>query len=495
MTLPELLAGAETIGEVPEVEIRGLDYDSRRIEPGWAFFAFPGAVTDGHRFIPAAREGGAAVVVSERPQPDGDPGPWVQVEHGRRALALASLAFYDHPDRRLALTAVTGTNGKTTVVYLIDSILRAAGKVTGRFGTIGHRVGETVVEAVNTTPESLDLVRLLRRVEAVEGECATLEASSHALELGRIYGLEFHTAVFTNLSQDHLDFHPDMAAYARAKRRLFEGPPPPRHGVLNADDPYGREWARLGGFEPLTYGRSGSNAQVRAVNVRSTSSGIRFDARTPRGDVEIRSKLRGDFNVANLLAALAAGLTHEVDLDVIRQGLEACAAVPGRFEAVDEGQPFLVLVDYAHTPDALENVIAAARRLAGKGRVITLFGCGGDRDRAKRPLMGEAAGRLSDRVILTSDNPRTEDPLRILADAEVGLQRVDASYVRESDRLAAIRRALSEAQPGDVVLLAGKGHETYQQVGDDKLPFDDREAARDVLRSHAKGPSVGRPAG
>ena len=494
MTLAELLRGAGAIGDVPAVEARGLDYDSRHIEPGWVFFAFPGAVTDGHRFIEAARKAGAVAVVSERPQPADDPGPWVRVRHGRRALALASLAFYNHPDRRLKLTAVTGTNGKTTVVYLIDSILRAAGKVTGRFGTIGHRVGEAVVESVNTTPESVDMVRLLKQVEAVGGECATLEASSHALELGRIYGLEFHTAVYTNLSQDHLDFHPDMDAYARAKQRLFEGPPPPRHGVLNFDDPYGREWTQLPGFAPLTYGRT-QGVDVRAVKVRTTLAGIRFDARTPRGDVEIRSKLRGDFNVANLLAALAAGLTHDLDLAVIQQGLEACSAVPGRFEAVDEGQPFLALVDYAHTPDALENVISAARRLAGKGRVITLFGCGGDRDRAKRPLMGEAAGRLSDRVILTSDNPRTEDPLRILADAEVGLQRADANYVRESDRAAAIRRALSEALPGDVVLIAGKGHETYQQIGREKLPFDDREAARDVLRGLTHGRSVGRPLG
>ena len=493
MTLREALEDCETVGAVPDAEIRGLDYDSRRIEPGFAFFAFPGERVDGHRFIPQARAAGAAAVVSERPRPEHDAGAWVQVRHGRRALACAALAFYRRPDRRIKIVAVTGTNGKTTTVYLIDSVLRAAGFTTARLGTIEHRVGDKAIPAVNTTPESLDLVRYLVELEGVQGEFACIESSSHALELGRFHGFEVHAAVFTNLSQDHLDFHGDMESYARAKRRLFEGAgaPPPKFGVINADDPVGREFLELEGFRPLSYALDG-DGDVTAKNVEATFEGLSFELRAPDGSVRIQSPLLGLFNARNLLAAAGAGIACGVDLETIRDGLAECSGAPGRFETVREGQEFLVAVDYAHTPDALQNLIGAARQLLPKGgRILTLFGCGGDRDRAKRPLMGEAAGRLSDRVILTSDNPRSEDPLRIIADATVGLQRVDADYVREPDRAKAIRRALAEARPGDIVLLAGKGHETVQKVGDEALPFDDREVAREVLREMRNGRQAG----
>ena len=493
MKLTEALEGCETLGAAPEIEIRGLDYDSRRIEPGFAFFAFPGDNADGHAFIPAARQAGAVAVVSERPRPADDPGAWVQVRHGRRALACAALAFYNHPDRRIKIVAVTGTNGKTTTVYLVDSVLRAAGHVTARLGTIEHRVGDKAIPAVNTTPESLDLVRFLAQLEGARGSFACVESSSHALELGRFYGFEVHAAVFTNLSQDHLDFHGDMAAYARAKRRLFEGAgaPPPKFGVINADDPVGREYLGLPGFQPLSYG-VGHPADVTARNVSMSFDGLSFELQWPQGGTTVRSPLLGLFNVHNLLAAAGAGLACGVELETIKLGLEASHGAPGRFETVREGQPFLVAVDYAHTHDALENLIQSARQLLPKGgRILTLFGCGGDRDRAKRPLMGETAGRLSDRVILTSDNPRNEDPLRIMADAMVGLQRVDADCVREPDRAKAIRLALSEARPGDIVLLAGKGHETVQKIGGQAFPFDDREVARQVLRELANERRIG----
>lgn len=493
MNLRQVIEEQDAVGAVPDVDISGLDYDSRRIGPGFAFFAFPGERVDGHRFIPAAREAGAAAIVSERPRPADDPGGWVQVRHGRHALAHASLAFYRHPDRRIKIVAVTGTNGKTTTAYLIDSVLRAAGYSTARLGTIEHRVGDKAVAAVNTTPESLDLVRYLVQLEGVHGTFACVESSSHALELGRFYGFEVHAAVFTNLSQDHLDYHGDMASYARAKRRLFEGAgaPPPRFGVINADDPVGREYLELEGFRPISYALD-RDADVTAKNLDMSFDGLSFDLQTPEGVVRIQSPLLGRFNARNLLAGAGAGLACGVGLETIRAGLAECQGAPGRFETVREGQPFLVAVDYAHTPDALENLIRAARNLLPEGgRILTLFGCGGDRDRAKRPLMGEAAGRLSDRVILTSDNPRGEDPLRILADATVGLQRVDADFVREPDRAKAIRQALAEARPGDIVLLAGKGHETVQKIGEQALPFDDREVAREVLREMRNGRRAG----
>ena len=354
-------------------------------------------------------------------------------------------------------------------------------------------MGDHAIPAVNTTPESVDLVRYLVQLESLQGDYACVESSSHALDLGRFYGFEVHAAVFTNLSQDHLDFHGDMESYAGAKRRLFEGAgaAPPRFGVINADDPVGREFLRLDGFEPLSYALD-RDADVTARNIEASFEGLRFDLLTPRGSVQIRSPMLGLFNVRNLLAAAGAGLACGLDLEAIRSGLEQCYGAPGRFETVREGQEFLVAVDYAHTPDALENLIRSARELlpAG-GRILTLFGCGGDRDRAKRPLMGEAAGKLSDWVILTSDNPRNEDPLRIIADATVGLQRVDAEFLREPDRARAIRRALENARPGDIVLLAGKGHETVQKVGDAARPFDDRKVAREVLQELRDGRSAG----
>ena len=473
-------------GPVPAVEVAGLQYDSRKVRPGEAFFAFPGEHADGHSFVPQALDSGASAIVSERPAPQGLRSCWARVRHGRRALARASLRFYGRPDRDVAVTAVTGTNGKTTTVHLIDALLRSRGTATAMMGTIHHRVGKSSEKAVNTTPESLEIVRVLARLRDIGGTHATMEASSHALALGRVHGIEFHTAVFTNLTPDHLDFHGDMDRYRAAKRMLFEGAgaDPPRFAVVNADDPSAGSFLGIGRTEPVTYGRA-AQADVRARNVASDFRGLRFDAETPAGRVRVESSLVGDFNVDNLLAAVAAAQCHGLSVEAIERGLCAARAVPGRFEAVDRGQPFLAVVDYAHTEDALRRLIESARRIANRGRrpgrVLTLFGCGGDRDRSKRAPMGRVAGRFSDFAVLTSDNPRSEDPQRIIDDVRAGLCCGSAPWTAEPDRAAAIGAVLREARAGDVVLIAGKGHETTQSLARGTVRFDDREVARAAL--------------
>ncbi len=477
-------------GEWAEVEVRGLEYDSRRAGQGTLFFAFAGENVDGRRFAASAMERGAVGVVSELPPLNGFEGPWIRVRHGRRALSLAARRFHGAPDGRLLLTGVTGTNGKTTTVFALDAALRRLGCVTGLAGTIEHRVAGRIQEAVNTTPESLDLIRMMASTLEAGGSHFQFEVSSHALSLERVYGLRFHTAVFTNLTQDHLDFHKTMEEYFAAKARLFlgAGGPPPAWAVVNADDLWGRKLQLESGTRRLTYAIH-SPADLKAEGVETGFDGVRFRVRHPRGKTEVLSPLCGQINVYNLLACFGALWSLGFDEEQIAEGLSALESVPGRFERVDEGQPFLVVVDYAHTDDALRNAIQAARALEPR-RIITMFGCGGDRDRRKRPLMGQAAGELSDFVVLTSDNPRHEDPLMIINDALVGVRRTDVRHVVEPDRERAIRRAIEEAAPGDLVLLAGKGHETYQQVGDAKHPFDDRAKAREILRSYGYDPRM-----
>jgi UDP-N-acetylmuramoyl-L-alanyl-D-glutamate--2,6-diaminopimelate ligase len=494
MTLSEVLAGVPLLTELPpslaQTQVQGIDYDSRRVEPGFLFFAFPGSRVDGREFAAQAMTRGAMAIVSELPAPAGVAAPWLQVAHGRHALALASKTFYGKLDERIPLTGITGTNGKTTTSYLVDSILRAAGKTTMLAGTIEYHLGSKVLPAANTTPESLDLHRMLAELDALPGDskAATMEVSSHALSLGRVYGLQFQTAVFTNLTQDHLDFHHTMEEYFEAKRLLFTGSggPPPRFSVINRDDDWGRKLAALGTTSDVLLYGLGSEAMVRARHIHTSLSGLRFDVTFDKLRLEINSRLIGKVNVYNILAACCAGMTFQLPPEIIARGIEACAGVPGRFERVDEGQPFAVVVDYSHTEDALRNAISVARTLNAK-RVITLFGCGGDRDRAKRPLMGQAAGELSDLVVLTSDNPRSEEPLQIMNDALVGLRRTNTRTVVEPDRAAAIRKAIEEAHAGDVVILAGKGHETYQIFRDRTIHFDDREVAREALRSFGFG--------
>jgi UDP-N-acetylmuramoyl-L-alanyl-D-glutamate--2,6-diaminopimelate ligase len=488
MNLEEILSGVRLkkaiVPELARAEIQGLEYDSRRVGPGFLFFAFPGSRTDGQQFATDAVARGAPAVASDR-EPSADlAARWVQVENGRQALSLAARNFYGKPDEHLSITGITGTNGKTTTAYLIDSVLRAAGNTTAMIGTIEYHLAGRVLKAVNTTPESLDLVRLFAELRQAGGTHATMEVSSHALALQRVYGLRFHTVVFTNLTRDHLDFHGTMEAYFAAKQTLFEGAggAAPSFAVLNRDDEYARRIQVNPTTEVLWYGL-GQEPELRARHISSGFQGLKFEVQFGKLRFPVESPLIGKINVYNILAACGAGLSYGTAPETIVQGIKNLRAVPGRFERVDEGQPFVVVVDYAHTDDALRNVIAVARGLKPK-RVITLFGCGGDRDRTKRPLMGQAAAEASDFVVLTSDNPRSEDPLAIMNDALVGIRRKDVPHVVEPDRAAAIARALNEAREGDIVILAGKGHETYQVLKDQTIDFDDRQVAREVLRGY-----------
>jgi UDP-N-acetylmuramoyl-L-alanyl-D-glutamate--2,6-diaminopimelate ligase len=487
MTIEQILQGVKLRQGVrlPGEEASGLEYDSRQVYPGFLFFAFPGARADGREFAQQAVDRGAVAVVSELPAPAAFLGRWIEVEHGRQALALAARNFYGNPasgdpDARVKLTGVTGTNGKTTTTFLIDAVLRAAGLTTALVGTIEYRLAGEVRPAVNTTPESLDLYRLFQELEQAGGTHVTMEVSSHALALGRVYGITFHTAVFTNLTRDHLDFHHTMEDYFAAKRLLFapEGTTAPEWAVINFDDPYGRQIGPAPhtlryGFEP--------GADLRGSSLEMNFEGLRFTVEHAGARVQLTSPLVGKFNAYNILAACGAALSYGLDWTTITGAIANSPRVPGRFESVQQGQPFLIIVDYAHTDDALRNVISVARELHPQ-RVITLFGCGGDRDRTKRPLMAQAAAQASDYVVLTSDNPRSEDPLAIMNDALVGLRRFDTPHTLEPDRAKAIRAALQQARPGDIVILAGKGHETYQILKDRVIHFDDREVARDVLR-------------
>jgi UDP-N-acetylmuramoyl-L-alanyl-D-glutamate--2,6-diaminopimelate ligase len=499
MNLLQLLEGVTLLrpsGALPETEVRGMAYDSRKVEPGFLFFAFPGAKTDGAQFAADAIKKGAVAVVGERPAPGGFAGLWLQAAHGREALAMAARNFFNKPDERLAITAITGTNGKTTTTTLIDAMLRAAGKTTALIGTIEYQLAGRVLPAVNTTPESLDLFAMFAELERLGGTHATFEASSHALDLGRIYAMNVHTAGFTNFTRDHLDYHHTMEAYFAAKQLLFRprSAPPPRFAVLNADD----EWSRKVELAPETHafwyglkrepplGRGSQTTWLRPANLDMSFNGLRFTVVTGDRKFPVESQLVGHINAYNILLACGSAISLGLTDAQIQKGLHNMPRVPGRFERVEEGQPFMVVVDYAHTDDALRNVISVARGMNPK-RVITLFGCGGDRDRAKRPLMGMAAAELSDYVVLTSDNPRSEDPLAIMNDASVGVGRFNTPNIAEPDRERAIKKAIEIAEPGDVVILAGKGHETYQILKDGPIPFDDREVARRVLRGFGYG--------
>jgi UDP-N-acetylmuramoyl-L-alanyl-D-glutamate--2,6-diaminopimelate ligase len=427
--------------------------------------------------------------VSDQPRPDGFPAaaPWIKVPNARRTLASIAVNYFGHPAEVLKLVGITGTNGKTTTSYLVDSILRAAGCEVGLFGTIGYRLVRENRPAQHTTPESLDLQSFLAEVVSAGGTHAVLEASSHALALDRLWGCPFGVAIFTNLTRDHLDYHKTFEEYFAAKRRLFEGTGvgAPTASVINRDDEYGKQLAAVA-QRVLTYGlEPGADITTRKLSL--SFSGLEFTADTPIGKIEVRSSLVGRINVYNILAAIGAGVALGLTREVIATGIAQLPSVPGRFERIDLGQPYLVVVDYAHTDDALRNLISTANELNSSGRIITLFGCGGDRDRAKRPLMGEAAGRGSDIVVLTSDNPRSEDPLLIINDAIVGVQRADAKFLVQPDRERAIELALDQARPGDIVLLAGKGHETTQVSRDRTIDFDDREVARRILRQRGYG--------
>ena len=486
MKFVDLLSGAEVLAQNGNPPVTGVEYDSRRVKPGDVFVAMKGESSDGNRFIERAIASGAVAVITDSDQTPANIA-WARVSHGRRALAVVSANFYAHPANKLAITGITGTNGKSTTAFLIESILQAAGRKSALIGTIEYHVAGKVLAAPHTTPESLDLQKLFRGAVDAGATEAIMEASSHALAQQRTFAIPFDVAVFTNLTRDHLDYHHSMEEYFAAKRILFEGNGAnrPRVSVINADDEYGREliqFCKSHDSEVITYGIS--KADFHSAKLEITPRGNNFQMITPDDLIPVKSALIGRVNVYNVLAASAAAYARGCSSEAIAAGIASLARVPGRFERVDCGQPFTVAVDYAHTDDALRNLTALAREFvkSSGGRVITVFGCGGDRDRSKRPLMGEAAGRGSDFVVLTSDNPRSEDPLAIINDAVVGLQRTGAKYAIEPDRQAAIRVGLEAAHNGDIVLLAGKGHESHQILSTGPVPFDDKKVAAEALR-------------
>ncbi len=495
MRLAELLSsltGVEVSGPTA-IEITGVTHDSRAVGPGSLFVCIPGFTVDGHAFIADAVHRGAVAAMVER-----DPGRLtghppltiLRVGDTRVGLAAAAARFHDYPSRQLRLVAVTGTNGKTTTATLVEAILTAAGRRMGLLGTVVYRCGEVTFHGERTTPESSDLQALLGRMRALSAWGVAMEVSSHSLSLHRVDGCEFDVGIFTNLTQDHLDFHKTMEAYADAKAQLFRMLDEPRHkpgepaAVLNADDPWAPIMARAARARVIRFAVEAA-AEVRVQEKSLSLAGIQATVESPWGPLAIRSPLVGQHNLSNILGAATACLHLGADREAVERAVAGLRAVPGRFEKVEAGQAFAVVVDYAHTPDALERVLRFARAYT-PGRVIVAFGCGGDRDRGKRPIMGELAGRLADVVILTSDNPRSEDPQTIIREISLGLEKSCRDPERRAnipDRRDAIGAALARARDGDLVLLAGKGHETYQVLRDRTIPFDDRVVAREVLAS------------
>jgi UDP-N-acetylmuramoyl-L-alanyl-D-glutamate--2,6-diaminopimelate ligase len=474
MTLRELM------GNGADLEISGLAYSSQSVTPGTLFFCVPGFKTDGHDFAPDAVERGAAALVCQRPLGLGV--PEVIVDDVRAAMGPAAVRFYGDPTAELEVVGVTGTNGKTTTAFLVRHLLEADGRQSGLLGTVKRVVAGREEEVERTTPEAIDLQATFRAMLDGGDRACAMEVSSHALELGRAAGIRFACRIFTNLTQDHLDFHETMEAYFAAKRRLFEGP---GRSVVNVDDEHGRRLAAEVDCVTFAIDR---HADYRAVDVDFDLMGSRFRCRTPDGEVELEASLPGLFNVENVLAAVAAAHELGVPLETIAAALPGFGRVPGRFEPVDEGQDFGVLVDYAHTPEALENVLRAARPVT-EGRLHVVFGAGGDRDRGKRPLMGDAARRLADRVLVTSDNPRSEDPDAIIDEVIEG---AGPGAERITDRRRAIAQAIESAAPGDVAVIAGKGHEQGQEFENGrKEPFDDVAVAREALRARATAAAGG----
>ena len=486
MRLGELVSALDGVGELPgpwrQREVTNLVQDSRKASPGAVFVAVRGFHSDGHQFIPQAVHLGAAAVVAEENARVGQfaDALVIRVPDSRRALARLAARFYEYPSRRLALAGITGTNGKTTTSYLVKSIIEAAGSTAGLIGTIDYRIGDTIYPALNTTPESLDLQKLLAEMARRGAQYCVMEVSSHALALGRTDGCEFRAAAFTNLTQDHLDFHGTMEAYFQAKLLLFSGLAPDTVAVVNRDDARADDIIANTRAQVITFGFS-EQADVRPSGpIGHGLNGLTFTAATPAGSVTIASPLLGRHNISNILTAAGIGLGLGFSRDAIAAGIRNMKAVPGRMEMINEGQTFGVVVDYAHTEDALIRLLEAVREVAAK-RVITVFGCGGDRDRTKRPKMGAAAMRGSDFVIVTSDNPRTEEPLAIIAEVEGGMADGTTPYLVIPDRAEAIKAAIGQAAAGDVVVLAGKGHEDYQLVGATKHHFDDWEEARKAV--------------
>jgi UDP-N-acetylmuramoyl-L-alanyl-D-glutamate--2,6-diaminopimelate ligase len=489
LLLRELLEAVEvrTAAGDPAMLIKGIAYDSRQVEPGFLFVAIEGFNTDGHEYINEAISRGAVAVVIQRDVHIPEGTAWVRVHNTRHALAHISARFYYHPSTKMIMIGITGTNGKTTTTNLVAAVLSASGMKTGLIGTIYNRIGDRTIPVKHTTPESLDLQRLLSEMVADGVNICVMEVSSHALALNRVDGCEFDVAVFTNLTQDHLDFHKSMEDYLETKLKLFSSPAGAgrksgkKYAVINADDSKAPIIAKAAGGCVYTYGIN-CPADVWAENIVVKAGGVNFTIQGRWGRCSLNLQITGLFNVYNALAAFTTTAALGVPVEVIKNALEDVRGVPGRFELVNCGQDFTVIVDYAHTPDGLENILSTARQLTG-GRLITVFGCGGDRDRKKRPLMGIIAASYSDYTVITSDNPRTENPLLIIEEIMAGLKLAaeEDSYNIEPDRRKAIRMAIGMAKRDDVVVIAGKGHEDYQVIGTRKFPFDDRLEAAAAL--------------
>lgn len=497
MTLNQIAeaVAAQLIGD-GNVTITDVTHDSRQAKEGSLFVAIRGELFDAHKFIRQVIQQGAVGVLSEfeppadwhsltESQSERGPAPaWLQVPKVRRAMAVAAAEVHRHPSRELQLVGITGTNGKTTTAYLVAAIPETAGEPVAMTGTVEYRLGKERRKAGRTTPEATDMQRLLRQAVEIGCRTAVMECSSQAMDFHRCDELDYAVAVFSNLTRDHLDYHKTMENYWYAKQRLFDGRlgSRPKTSVINVDDPYGVELANKLEREGLSVVRYAvkAEADITARNPEFSLAGMRFSLRTPEGEREFRSPLVGPPHVYNTLAAVGSGLALGYNLDVITEALGSCTGAPGRFERVPHAGDFAVVVDYAHSDDALLNVLRTAREVT-QGKIITVFGCGGDRDASKRAPMGEAAGSLSDVVILTSDNPRTEDPNSILADAEVGIKKTGKPYEKIADRREAIHRAIDQARTDDLVLIAGKGHEDYQILGRETFHFDDKEVAREAL--------------
>lgn len=480
MNLKDLIKdiNCEYVKGNPQVEISGISYDSRNVKDGHVFICISGYKTDGHKYIRDAADKGAAAIVIEK-DADIPPGMTaVKVEDTRTALGLLSAAYFNYPAEELNLIGITGTNGKTTTTYLIKSILDEYGKNTALLGTISNVIGGERVEAKRTTPESYDLQEMFYEMKKAHTQYCVMEVSSHSLELKRVAGCLFNVGVFTNLTRDHLDFHETFENYLNAKIKLFRQS---KTAVINIDDSYADSIINNINIPVISYSQS-RDADVTASDIEITSLYSQFILRYDGNEVLVKLPLPGRFNVYNALAAAAACLREGVPMDTIKKGLENVKGVPGRSEVIDSGRGFTIIIDYAHTPDGLVNILNTVNEYA-KGRIITLFGCGGDRDKTKRPEMGEAAGHLSDLCIVTSDNPRTEDPLSIINDILPGIKKVSSSYEVIADRKEAIRRALAIAQKDDIVVIAGKGHENYQVLKDKTIHFDEREIVRDILNN------------
>lgn len=476
----------EIIGE-KEQEIKDIFYDSRQVEKDSLFICIEGFNTDGHLYIDKAIKNGAKAVLIEKDIEDYGQGiTYIRVKDSRRSMASIAAAFYNYPLKKLKLIGVTGTNGKTTTTYLIKAILESAGYKTGLIGTIKNIIGNKTLPATRTTPESLDLYRLFDKMVKEGISYAVMEVSSHALDLDRVIGMEFKIGVFTNITQDHLDYHKSIDEYLKAKIRLFKQLEKGGYAVLNFDDPHTEQIIDATQGQVFTYAIN-NKANVKAENINLTPRGVSFLV-SGNENLQVNLNLTGLFNVYNSLAAISCGRVLGIDDNQIKKGLEGVSGVPGRFELIDEGQDFAVVVDYAHTPDGMENVLKTAREFV-KGRILVVFGCGGDRDKGKRPLMGEIGVRYGDIAFLTSDNPRSEDPVEIINEIEAGIQETndDVIYEKITDRKEAINEAIFKARPEDMVIIFGKGHETYQIFKDKTIPFDDREVARQALRMRLKG--------